>query len=135
MMDSVVTVLDSVLGQVLVMPLIDGNFATTAFPARYSYGENPYGSDNPLPTPQTLPLPGPSDFETTIHDNVLNTNIRTSTLDALFAVGRYPVRFSYLSGVWPIGVPTGIAVATVPGHGMFSDASASALLVPIGLAA
>jgi hypothetical protein len=129
-MDSMVTVLDSVLGKTIAMPLIDGNFATTSFPARYSYGINPYGPDSPIIASQKLPPPGPSDFETTIHDNVLNVNIRTSTLDAIFAIKYYPVRYSYVSGV-----PTGIVTPIIPMTGMFNSAAFSALLVPLGLAA
>lgn len=105
MTDIVVQVFDSVLGKELTLPLIDANNAVTNFPARYSYViPNPYGNDNPLPAtglpsaPSTLLA-----FElTVVLDNVLNVQVAMQQIDAIFAVKKFPARFSWVSGA-PVG--------------------------------
>jgi hypothetical protein len=101
MADSAVTILDSVIGRQLVVALIDGIDAVSRFPARFSYVGAPPGADSPLSPAQTLPPPGPADYETTIRDSVLNLNVPTSQMDAIFAVAFFPNRFSYFSGLEP----------------------------------
>src|ERR1700682_4932877 len=68
----IVQVFDSVLGQEVSLPLVDGNDAVTRFPARYSYViPNPYGNDNPLP-PTGLPP------TTNVRPNRLSTRVVAS---------------------------------------------------------
>jgi hypothetical protein len=100
----IVQVFDAVLGKELSLPLVDANDAVARFPARYSYViANPFGNDNPLPAtglPATSTLLA---FElTVVQDNVLNVQVSMQQIDAIFAVKKFPSRFSWVSGA-PVG--------------------------------
>jgi len=104
MTDIAVQVFDGILGKELTLPLVDGNYAVANFPARYSYVvPNPYGADNQLP-PTGLPATSTLlAFElTVVLDSVLNQQVTMQQIDAIFAVKKYPGRYSWVSGA-PVG--------------------------------
>lgn len=86
---------------IIAMSIIDANFAVGNFPLLYAYVPPAPGADNPLPAPSTLPPPGPSDYRAVIEDSVLDADVTTFGIDALFAVKNFPSRFSFVSGAGP----------------------------------
>lgn len=96
----VVVVFDAILNKSVTLSLVDGNYSVANFPARFSYViPNPYGADNPLP-PTGLPLTSTLlAFElSVILDHVLNVQATVPQIDAIFAVRKFPSRYSYVSG-------------------------------------
>jgi hypothetical protein len=103
---------------VIGMSIIDANFAVGKFPLLYAYVPPAPGADNPLPaaSQETLAVADrslPSDYEAVIADSVLDIDVATFEIDALFAVKNFPSRFSLVSSAAP-GPPIPMPPITPP---------------------